>query len=681
MPTIDEIIKREVNPFDPTTFTPGNFWHEKQDATLTVDSIHQEAITNIENLLAQVAQDHISRTILLSGDSGSGKSYLLGRLKRTLNSKAFFAYIGPWPDNSYIRRHILRYTVDSLTQIPENQQESQLILWLKSLSAFTKSDKSIWEILCSNRQKFINHLKKTYQKTDIYNAEKFFGVLHDLTNPELSDLAYEWLRGDELSEESLNKLKLKHSIESEEEAWETFANLGRISTETQPIVLCFDQLEASMKTDPQSIFNINTNIHNQKLKNFLVIISLTTDIYKQVLNHIQKSDIARINKVISLKPISLEQAETLWKYRLLPIHRQADSPPDSSIFPLTRQALEVKFPGGKTNPRNTLELGRIEYQKYKDNLISTKSSKPIQTPQPQPAPIPAATPSVAKKIPQQEQSPLDAAFKLIWNNKFKKAQEKYTKLTQLSAPELIKMLQDALTALEVKEIKHQLLEGKFSIYSFSYQKPGSQEKIGVIWTENAHMKSFYSAMVACEKALNKEACNTMILIREERVGNPDLKGYKIYQKIFKSNQHRHIIPTLTSVHYLATYQSLVNLALADELVISGKAIAREQLEEIVRQTDIFSKCPLLQELDIVTKTSTEASTVLDELKDFLLNFCKIQGYLGKNTLVENSCRQFPEVNKTKVEQQIQELIKEGKIRIVNPNAPPKNHLICYVLTK
>lgn len=673
MPTIDEIIKREVNPFDPTTFTPGNFWHEKQDATLTVDSIHQEAIANIENLLAQVAQDHISRTILLSGDSGSGKSYLLGRLKRTLNSKAFFAYIGPWPDNSYIRRHILRYTVDSLTQIPENQEESQLILWLKNLSAFTKSDKSIWEILCSDRQKFINYLKKTYQNTGIYNAEKFFGVLHDLTNPELSDLAYEWLRGDELSEESLKRLKLKHSIESEEEAWETFANLGRISTETQPIVLCFDQLEASMRTDPQSIFNINTNIHNQKLKNFLVIISLTTDISKKVVNQIQKSDIARINKVISLKPISLEQAEKLWEYRLQPIHRQADSPPDSSIFPLTRQALEVKFPGGKTKPRNTLELGRIEYQKYKDNLIST---------QPQPTPTPAATPSVAKKIPQQEQSPqpLDAAFKLIWNNEFKKAQEKYTKLTQLSALELIKMLQNALTALEVKEIKPCLLEGKFSIYSFSYQKPGSQEKIGVIWTEDAHMKSFYSAMVACEKALNKEACNTMILIREERVGNPELKGYYIYQKIFNNNRHRHVKPTLTSVHYLATYQSLVNSALADELVISGKAITREQLEEIVRQTDIFSKCPLLQELDIVTKTSTEASTVLDELKDFLLNFCKTQGYLGKNTLIENSCRQFPEVNKTQVEQQIQELIKEEKIRIVNPKDQPKDHLICYVLT-
>ena len=196
MASIEEIIRREVNPFDPTTFKPGNFWQEQQDSALTVESIHQEAIAEIESLLDLVTTDHRSRSVMLFGDSGSGKSYLLGRLKRTLNSKAFFAYIGPWSDSDYIRRHILRYTVDSLTQIPEGQQDSQLILWLKSLSAFTKRtlkqrifDDSAWDVLQSDRQKFIRHLKTTYKQAGIYNADSFFGVLHDLTDPELYPLA------------------------------------------------------------------------------------------------------------------------------------------------------------------------------------------------------------------------------------------------------------------------------------------------------------------------------------------------------------------------------------------------------------------------------------------------------------------------------------------------------------
>lgn len=239
------------------------------------------------------------------------------------------------------------------------------------------------------------------------------------------------------------------------------------------------------------------------------------------------------------------------------------------------------------------------------------------------------------------------------------------------------MLQDALAALEVKEIKPKLIGGKFTSSSFSYQKPGGQEKFGIVWTEDASMNSFYTVMKACEVAVDKKACHTLILIRAESVGNAKLASYQIYRKIFRNDPHRHVKPTLTSVHYLAAYHSLVNSALADELVVSGEAIARKRLEELVRQTDILSKCPILQELEIVSKPSAEASPVLD-VKDFLLNLAKTQGYLGKNTLIDNAVRQFPEVNKTQVEQQIQELIQAKKLKIANPDHPPTKHLICFV---
>ena len=204
MTPINNIIKRELNPFDQINFKPGNFWGEEQDSENSVDSIHQEVISEVEGLLQSVNQDNRSRSALLLGDSGSGKSYLLGRLKRTLNQKAFFAYIGPWADSDYIWRHVLRSTVDSLIQIPEGQEESQLILWLKSLSAFTRRNlkqrlfsDSIWQFMQSDRRKFIHHLKTTYNQAGLYNPEFFFGVLHDLTDPELYPIACEWLRGDD----------------------------------------------------------------------------------------------------------------------------------------------------------------------------------------------------------------------------------------------------------------------------------------------------------------------------------------------------------------------------------------------------------------------------------------------------------------------------------------------------
>jgi replication-associated recombination protein RarA len=97
MLSIDEIILRSINPFD--NFFSVNFWHKQQQPEPTVDSIHQEVIAKIEAVLDQVAQDHHTLTVILDGDAGSGKTYLLGRLKKKFNHKAFFIYIPLFPQS------------------------------------------------------------------------------------------------------------------------------------------------------------------------------------------------------------------------------------------------------------------------------------------------------------------------------------------------------------------------------------------------------------------------------------------------------------------------------------------------------------------------------------------------------------------------------------------------------
>ncbi|NJL40178.1 MAG: hypothetical protein HC899_28085, partial [Leptolyngbyaceae cyanobacterium SM1_4_3] len=65
MTAIDQIIRQAINPFDPATFKPGNFWHEEQNPALDVESIHQEVIREVEAVLDQVAQDHRTRTMMI----------------------------------------------------------------------------------------------------------------------------------------------------------------------------------------------------------------------------------------------------------------------------------------------------------------------------------------------------------------------------------------------------------------------------------------------------------------------------------------------------------------------------------------------------------------------------------------------------------------------------------------
>jgi hypothetical protein len=564
-------------------------------------------------------------------------------------------------------------------QVPEGQQESQesqLMLWLKSLSAFTKRslkqrivNDNFWEILQSGRQKFIKHLKTTYKKESIYNPDIFFGVLHDLTDPELYPLACEWLRGDDLSEESLQDLKVKHSIDSEDAAKTILANFGKISTETQPIVLCFDNLDNIPHLpdgfqDFQPLFNVNTTIHNEYLKNFLVIISIITNTWKRNVNRIQQADKARIDQGVQLKSITIDQAEALWAYRLKPLHTQANPQPDSNIYPLTRQALEQKFPAGKTFPRYTLVLGRDEYQKHKLKLIKTEPS------------ISPGSPISPPPSPPQER--IKAEFQLQWQDECNKVQGKIKKITLLSAPELIRILEEALSALQVQDIKPKLISGKFTSYSLTYQQSVRRERVGVVWTEDLDMRNFFWVMDACKKAIQQNLCQTLYLIRAEGVGKPDREGHKIYKQIFTGSPHSHIKPDLTSVQYLATYHSLVNSALADELVLAGKTVSLKELEALIRESEILNKCTLLQNLGIVPKPPDDPEPDLQPVKQFLLNIVITQQFLGRQTLIQNASSQFSNVVQSQINQLIDQLCHENQIQILDPEADLKAQLVCLV---
>lgn len=701
MTDINDIIKREVNPFDVINLKPTNFWAEEQDSKLMVESIHKNAIIEIEGLLDLVGKDHRSRTVLLSGDSGSGKSYLLGRLKRTLNPKAFFAYIlCNWADSTNIWRHILRHTVDSLIQVPEGEKESQLMLWLKSLTAFTRSDikqrifnDNFWEALQSNRQKFIKHLKDSYKKAGIYNPDMFFGVLHDLANPELYDLACEWLRGDDLNEDSMKEIKVKTCIDTEDAAKNILANFGRISTQTQPIVLCFDNLDTMPSLpegflDIQPFFNVNTTIHGDNLKNFLVIISVITDTLKRHFDRILPADKAGIYKTIQLKRITIEQAEALWAYQLQPLHQLANSRPESPIFPLNREILEKTYPGGTTMPRNALTLGRQEYQKYKGLLLDEKPK-----PEPVTIQIKVTTPNektVPKPIiivPQRSQDNQDttqAEFELLWQHEYTKSQGKITKISLLSSPDLIQMLQQSISTLKIQGVKSKLLSGKYASYSLSYQHPTNRQKLGIVWTEDSNMTSFYHVMNACQTVIQKNLCQTMHLIRAGDLGKPNMAGNQLYRQIFTNTNHVHIKPSLSSIHYLATYQSLVNSAKSQELVIGGKTINLQRLETLINEAEILHKCALLQDLGIVSKpdkpptTNGNGKKDLRPVKDFLLNLVKTQAFMGVPTLISQAVSQFPDVKETDIQHLIDLLCQEKKVKIMNPKAKLPDQLICLI---
>jgi hypothetical protein len=655
MATIDQIIQQEVSPFDPVTFKTGNFWRENSAIAETIDSIHQAEINQIIETLNRVAKDHRTRTALLAGDAGSGKSYVLKRLKDSLSDRAFFVYIPPYVDSDYIWRHVLRQTVDSLMHKPAEQQESQLLLWLRSLSVF--SDRSLLKKLFGERNLFINNFQSTYP-IGIYQAREFFGALYALNHPDLYFTACNWLRGDDLEEEDLKALGVRRSIDSEAAAQGILANLGRISTSTHPIVLCFDQVESKQFPDRvpdiQPVFNINTLFHNEGLKNFLFIISITLEGWQNGSKRIQNSDKDRIEKVIVLRRISLDQAEALWASRLYSLHSQADPRPETNIYPLTREALEEKFPGGKTTPRFALVFGNQLLLHHKLKQAGHDSiSEPV------------GTDSIA-------------TFKLLWGKEFSQTTQKITRIRHFSEPELISMLSRALAALQVQSIQPKLLSSKiYASYSCSYQEPQSCKKVGLIWAENPS-KPFFHTMNSCVTAEKDKVCQIMCLIRAEGTGTVKTQGYKLYKQLFADSlSNRHIKPDLESVHYLATYDRLVNSVHSQELVIGEKTLKLDELESLVRDAKVLHDCGLLQELGVVPVGPIIKPT-LEREKDFLLNFVKTQHLIARRTVTQAVFEQFPKLTDTQIEQIIQELCQEQQLSILGSPAKPDEQIICLI---
>ena len=683
MASLDHLIRENINPFDPATFKPGNFWREKQDQSQDVASIHAHVVDGIEQTLNDMQRDHKTRTVMLLGDSGSGKSHLLGRIKRQLNDRACFAYVSPWPDHQFIWRHVLRQTVDSLMEVPEGQTESQLLRWLNGLEIFKRD--GFAQRIMGTRSLFVRDMSASFPA--VYQGRAFFGVLYALLNPDLQMIATDWLRGEDLGEEDLKRLRVRRSIDSEDAAQKMLSNLGWVADSTQPIVICFDNLDnvpamPNGKSGLRAMFNVNTTFQNEKLKNFLVLISLIQSNWKTNKKDIEHADLARIDQTLTLRDINLDQAAGIWAARLRPIHSQASPSPTSPIAPLTKEWLTHKHPGGRVAPRSALILAEQLIGEFKRTgklpEIPAKSVIDDKTGEVQPEPVVPSSPESDR-----------ASFELIWQKEFDGVGKHLRRISQFSSPDLIRRLQEALEALEIPKIQRAILNSNaYCSYSLGHEH---SERVCIVWTEDSNLRSFYDVMKACEKMDKARVRDRIYLIRQGKLGTEKNKGYQLFQKLF-AGQNCHIEPDKESVQYLETYHRLVNAAAGGELVIGSQTPNVEKLQSFVQETGILSKCKLLQQLGIVKLDDPVVPPPIDPIdKDrkpsprdiaaaerYILNLMTTQSLIGMQVLVENTQEQVPAFEADDAVQLIHSLCDANRLQMLDPNAKPENQLLCWI---
>ncbi|MDY6939417.1 MAG: ATP-binding protein [Cyanobacteriota bacterium] len=647
MTSIAQILRESIDPFDAVNFRPGNFWHESPNLELTVDSIHRSEIEQIVEVFDRICFDRQTRTILLCGDSGAGKSHLLARLKQRLNHQAFFVYIGSWVDRDFLWRHILKNTIDSLLEVPQGELESQLLIWLKGLSIF-KPPKLRDELL-GDRQLFIQKIRNRYP-TNLYHAREFFGILYDLLDREKFSIASNWLKGEYLDERDLARLQVRRTIDTEDAAQKILVNFSRLSIDTLPIVLCFDNLdcisgESKGEKNLQYLLNFNSTIHNEKIKNFLIIFSLITHTARLSISRMQPSDLARVDRQITLKPISLPQAELLYQHRLSPLHERANPKPESSIFPLNRATLAQSFPGGKTNIRNALEIGRRLVFNYKTGHL----------------------------IYSEE---IIAAFRVVWWQTFDKMQVRITRVRQFSSIELIRMLKQVFFALNIKvDSQGNFFPDRYTSSTIRYDFQNL--KIGLMWIDEPNLTYFCHTMeVACE-VFERGGCDSLVLIRSAGLGRKIDRGYQLYEQIFTQKKHTHLIPSLESICCLATYKNLLSATLAGNLVVGDQKITLQGLRQLVRESQVWQNFPLLQDLKIIPQIVND-SRRFELARVFAIDLIKKQQLIGRKLLINKIIARFPQFDRLTLDRLIERICEDRQIQILDPDAAPDEQLICII---
>lgn len=306
------------NPFEYATV--GTAWDPDP---VDVSSIHADVFDKCVNMAATLTH---SRTLLILGEAGSGKTHLLTRLRRRFTSNgvpfcAVFMRCSP----SSVWRHLRREFVRSLLQeAPEGGTQLDRILGQR---------------------------RNRLEKVDPHSLSI---VLEHLAEGRLWRDATAWLRGDPISNDVVDRLGLGRE-ELEEDSLESSARQIVVSlcklAEPMPVILCLDQVEA-LQAHPQDVAGLfalgklNTDLRAH-LARTLIVVCVQTSFINDLHQHLRQADLDRLmmDQRVSLTPLTFSQAAELVRARLDSVDALRDHPArkGNPLWPISTADLRAEF--------------------------------------------------------------------------------------------------------------------------------------------------------------------------------------------------------------------------------------------------------------------------------------------------------------------------------------------------
>jgi hypothetical protein len=336
-------------------------------APVDVSRIHQDAFELCRRAYEHVASGEGSWSVLLYGAAGCGKTHLLSRLRRWLNSAletvpskpaALFVAVRMETGRGMIWRHLRRRFSEELSQTRAD--------------GITHLD----AMLQSFAERFDGNLVRAFEAQSIPDCrEDLMQVLEAYAGNKHRRLCRAWLKGDRLSLSQLELLNLAQlpsdSLEddwAEVEARQIVGALTRLAAPS-PVVFCFDQIEAlglSREKDNYGFFcQMGATLFNST-NNSLLISTVNADFLIDLQSGSHEADFQRIRRdQFDLQLLDWSLGKELIDARLALV------PEAIAAHPIRDDDLRAYFQSqhGRVTPRKLIHEARRLFGNWQDKPV------------------------------------------------------------------------------------------------------------------------------------------------------------------------------------------------------------------------------------------------------------------------------------------------------------------------
>jgi hypothetical protein len=336
-------------------------------APIDVPRIHERAFDLCRHAYERVASGMGSRSVLLNGMAGCGKTHLLSRLRRWLNSEldavptkpaALFVAVRMETGRGMIWRHLRRRFAEELLR-PRTNDVTQLVAILRHVAELAHGN-----------------LSEAFGRTIVQDcSEELMQVLETYDSNRHRRLCQAWLKGDRLSESQLQLLNLpQYPMESFEEDWAEDDARKLVEAITRlagpsPVVFCFDQIEALGLSQEKKNYGFFCQMGASLVDttpNSLLLSTVNQDFLGDLESGSRDSDFQRISRdKFDLQPLDFDLGRQLVNARLavVPETVEAINEVDLRAFFQSKQ--------GYATPRSLIHEARRLFAKWQDKPIHT----------------------------------------------------------------------------------------------------------------------------------------------------------------------------------------------------------------------------------------------------------------------------------------------------------------------